>query len=200
MEANPRAMKRLVNEVAMAQARGLLEGRTVPPEARARWSMITLRWPQFAEYIAEYPETIAAWRPAAVGEAPRLLDADALVPPGDAVAFGAALVRLANSPRRLEALSARRLAEVGVDLAQQRGDPYGLESDLRLAGLDLGDVEHVADEHEQRVRGCVDHLGAFALFGRQPRRAEHHADQNSGQLAAKALWQRDDDLVTVSVS
>jgi glycosyltransferase involved in cell wall biosynthesis len=47
----------------------------------------------------------------AVGEAPRLLDADALVPPGDAVAFGAALVRLANSPRRLEALSARNVAE-----------------------------------------------------------------------------------------
>jgi hypothetical protein len=71
MEANPRAMKRLVNEVAIAQARGLLEGRSVLPEARARWAMITQRWPQFAEYLADRPEAIAAWRPARAGEGPR---------------------------------------------------------------------------------------------------------------------------------
>jgi hypothetical protein len=64
-------MKRLVNEVSMAQARGLIEGRSISPEARARWAMIMLRWPQFAEYLVDHPEAISAWRPARAGDAPQ---------------------------------------------------------------------------------------------------------------------------------
>ena len=71
MESNPRAMKRLVNDVSLAQSRGILEGRYVPVEARARWAMIGHRWPQFADYLADQPEAITAWRPAKRGAAPR---------------------------------------------------------------------------------------------------------------------------------
>ncbi|HET6940975.1 MAG TPA: P-loop NTPase fold protein [Sphingomicrobium sp.] len=67
VEANPRAMKRLVNDVAIAQARGFIEGRMVASEARARWAMLALRWPQLAEHLIEFPEAIAAWRPNKAG-------------------------------------------------------------------------------------------------------------------------------------
>jgi hypothetical protein len=62
LEPNPRSMKRLVNAVGMAQARGLLEGRTASPETRARWAMLSLRWPLFADFIADHPAAIAHWR------------------------------------------------------------------------------------------------------------------------------------------
>ena len=61
LEPNPRSMKRLVNAVGMAQARGFLEGRTVLPETRARWVMLTLRWPILAEFIAAEPERLRHW-------------------------------------------------------------------------------------------------------------------------------------------
>jgi hypothetical protein len=61
MEPNPRAMKLLVNEVAMAQARGTLEGRYVQAEARARWSILSLRWPLIADHFAEDPKRIGQW-------------------------------------------------------------------------------------------------------------------------------------------
>jgi hypothetical protein len=62
LEPNPRSMKRLVNMVAMAQARGILEGRKASPETRARWAMLSLRWPLLAEFIADNPDAIAHWR------------------------------------------------------------------------------------------------------------------------------------------
>lgn len=65
IEPNPRSMKRLVNAVGMAQARGILEGRSASPETRARWAMLSLRWPVLAEFIAEHPETISYWAKAA---------------------------------------------------------------------------------------------------------------------------------------
>lgn len=52
VEANPRAMKRLVNAVGMAQARLLLEERDVPLELLARWTLLELRWPVLATYLA----------------------------------------------------------------------------------------------------------------------------------------------------
>jgi hypothetical protein len=74
LEPNPRSMKRLVNAVGMAQARGILEGRTASPETRARWAMLSLRWPVLADFIADHPAAIAHWkkpkgkaRPAAPG-------------------------------------------------------------------------------------------------------------------------------------
>jgi hypothetical protein len=62
LEPNPRSMKRLVNAVGMAQARGILEGRTAAPETRARWAMLSLRWPVLAEFIADNPEVIRHWQ------------------------------------------------------------------------------------------------------------------------------------------
>ena len=62
MEPNPRAMKLLVNEVAMGQARGILEGRMIEAEARARWAILSLRWPLLADYLAENPTRISHWR------------------------------------------------------------------------------------------------------------------------------------------
>lgn len=62
LEPNPRSMKRLVNAVGMAQARGILEGRLAAPETRARWAMLSLRWPVLAEFIADNPDVITSWR------------------------------------------------------------------------------------------------------------------------------------------
>ena len=63
LERNPRSMKRLVNAVGMAQARGILEGRVATPEARARWAMLSVRWPLLADFIADNPEAISRWTP-----------------------------------------------------------------------------------------------------------------------------------------
>ncbi|HET6941389.1 MAG TPA: P-loop NTPase fold protein [Sphingomicrobium sp.] len=71
IEPNPRAMKRLINEVAIAQSRGFLESRFIPAEARARWVMLSLRWPQLADLFAEHPASVLPWRPLAEGEEPR---------------------------------------------------------------------------------------------------------------------------------
>ncbi len=68
LEPNPRAMKRLVNAVGMAQARGILEGRTAAPETRARWALLSLRWPLLADFFAEHPKAIDHWRMPAEGE------------------------------------------------------------------------------------------------------------------------------------
>jgi hypothetical protein len=72
LEPNPRSMKRLVNAVGMAQARGILEGRSAEPETRARWAMLSLRWPILADFIADNPEAIVHWRklPAKAGREP----------------------------------------------------------------------------------------------------------------------------------
>lgn len=58
IEANPRAMKRLVNAVGLAQARCLLEGRAASLGDIARWSMIELRWPLLAEHLGRHPADI----------------------------------------------------------------------------------------------------------------------------------------------
>ena len=62
LEPNPRSMKRLLNAVAMAQARGMLEGRTATPETRARWAMLSLRWPVLADFVADNPAAISHWK------------------------------------------------------------------------------------------------------------------------------------------
>lgn len=52
LEPNPRAMKRLVNAYGLNHARAFLEGRTVTVEALARWTIVELRWPLLADYLA----------------------------------------------------------------------------------------------------------------------------------------------------
>lgn len=58
IEANPRAMKRLVNAVGMAQTRTVLEERAVDFDTLALWTMLELRWPRAADAIAAEPSRI----------------------------------------------------------------------------------------------------------------------------------------------
>lgn len=68
LEPNPRSMKRLVNEVGMAQALGILEGRDVSAETRARWAMLSIRWPIFADFVSDNPEAIEYWSGSSHGD------------------------------------------------------------------------------------------------------------------------------------
>jgi len=60
LERNPRAMKRLVNALAMNQALAFLEGREVVPEALARWTILELRWPILADWLIERSSDLEA--------------------------------------------------------------------------------------------------------------------------------------------
>jgi hypothetical protein len=60
LEPNPRAMKRLVNAFGLNQAVCFLEGRIIPFHALARWTILELRWPLLAEFLAENPHKISA--------------------------------------------------------------------------------------------------------------------------------------------
>jgi hypothetical protein len=60
LEPNPRAMKRLVNAYGLYQATLFLEGRSVPPDALARWTIVELRWPLLAEVLAARPHILQA--------------------------------------------------------------------------------------------------------------------------------------------
>jgi hypothetical protein len=51
IEPNPRGMKRLVNAIGMAQARSLLEGRSVDFDVIVLWTILELRWPGVASWI-----------------------------------------------------------------------------------------------------------------------------------------------------
>jgi len=55
LEPNPRAMKRLVNAYGMHQAALFLAGRSCPPDALARWTILELRWPLLADFLANRP-------------------------------------------------------------------------------------------------------------------------------------------------
>lgn len=58
VEANPRAMKRLVNAFGMAQAVAILSGRRVEEERLALWTILEMRWPRLAEWIRCDPTRI----------------------------------------------------------------------------------------------------------------------------------------------
>ena len=64
LEANPRSMKRSVNAYGLNHARAILESRKVSVEALARWTIVELRWPVLANYLAENWTDIAdgSWR------------------------------------------------------------------------------------------------------------------------------------------
>jgi len=71
LEANPRAMKRLVNAVGMAQARAFLEAREVSLDTLARWTLLELRWPLFADHVAANIDAIECARnPVGVSDLP----------------------------------------------------------------------------------------------------------------------------------
>ena len=60
MDANPRAMKRLLSAVTMNRARMFTEEREVSLEQIARWSALELRWPLLAMRLAKYPGLLRA--------------------------------------------------------------------------------------------------------------------------------------------
>ena len=62
LEPRPGSVARFVNAYRMNQALALIEGRNVSAEALARWTIMKLRWPLLAEYIADLWPAIASGR------------------------------------------------------------------------------------------------------------------------------------------
>jgi hypothetical protein len=62
VEPNPRAMKRLVNAYAMHQSTHYLSGSRTLFDTLVRWTILELRWPLLADFLAERPECLDAIR------------------------------------------------------------------------------------------------------------------------------------------
>ena len=58
IEPNPRAIKRVVNAVGMAQTRVVLEQRAVDFDTIALWTILELRWPRVADAIVSQPDVL----------------------------------------------------------------------------------------------------------------------------------------------
>jgi hypothetical protein len=81
LDPNPRAMKRLVNAYGLARGIELLNRRTLggdkPAQQRmALWTILNLRWPRLAEYLAAHPQAAASFDSPA--DAPKGLASDLL--------------------------------------------------------------------------------------------------------------------------
>ena len=59
LESNPRAMKRFVNAYRVNRALALTMHRSMAVELLARWTIISLRWPSLAYYLAHNPYKVA---------------------------------------------------------------------------------------------------------------------------------------------
>jgi hypothetical protein len=59
LEPNPRAMKRLVNAYSVNRALAFLAHIDIDRNQLALWTILSLRWPQFADYLEEHPEMVA---------------------------------------------------------------------------------------------------------------------------------------------
>ncbi len=106
IEPNPRAMKRLVNAVGMAQARIFLEARDVPLDIVARWTLIELRWPLLADHLREEPSTIDR-----VGEKRDAL-ATAELPPPIASMMNARALKEIVRPKGMARLDSKALEQL----------------------------------------------------------------------------------------
>jgi hypothetical protein len=58
VEPNPRAMKRLVNAYAMHQSTLFLSGGDTVFNVLARWTILELRWPLLADFLATRPDLV----------------------------------------------------------------------------------------------------------------------------------------------
>ena len=58
LEANPRAMKRLVNTYSVNRALAILSEIDIEHDQLALWTILSMRWPRLAEYLEEYPEMV----------------------------------------------------------------------------------------------------------------------------------------------
>jgi hypothetical protein len=113
LEPNPRAMKRLVNAYGMRQAMLLLSGRKAPPAALARWTLLELRWPLLADFLA--------LRPGCVEILGRSLEPDELpeVPSSIRALFGDETIVAVAGCGRSDGLTPRSL---GAILGSVQGD------------------------------------------------------------------------------
>jgi hypothetical protein len=67
LESNPRAMKRLINAYRIELRRMLAEGRqvgssAVTPEQLALWTILSMRWPILADWLAAHPGVLESER------------------------------------------------------------------------------------------------------------------------------------------
>lgn len=60
LEPNPRAMKRLVNTYSANRALALIAGANLSEAVLARWTILSLRWPALADYLARHPEQVTS--------------------------------------------------------------------------------------------------------------------------------------------
>jgi len=68
LEPNPRAMKRLVNVYSAYRALVLLSQRDVDLHQLVLWTILSSRWPQLADYLAENPEKVLKIGQADIGD------------------------------------------------------------------------------------------------------------------------------------
>ncbi|MFC5365783.1 KAP family P-loop NTPase fold protein [Salinirubrum litoreum] len=57
---NPRGMKRLVNTYSANRALALIAGADLSEAVLARWTILSLRWPALADYLARHPEQVTS--------------------------------------------------------------------------------------------------------------------------------------------
>lgn len=60
---SPRAMKRFINEYSILRVVRALEGSFIRTTPLALWSLISVRWPSFADYLRSSPEAISLASP-----------------------------------------------------------------------------------------------------------------------------------------
>lgn len=80
LDPNPRALKRLVNTIAIRQSLNFVEDRTVSVDALARWCILETRWPLLADQVRGQTEWLEGGAPPeGTGEAMRqLFESDAV--------------------------------------------------------------------------------------------------------------------------
>ena len=79
---------------------------------------------------------------------------------------GQALVQIG---RDLEALGLHARSEQFDRFLDQHGEPERPRLELEPAGFDLGKVQNLVDEREQRLAGVFDRLHVGRLLGLEPR-------------------------------
>ena len=62
LEPNPRALKRMVNAYGVRRAVDVLRGGQVDKGVLALWTILEMRWPLLAEYLANHPEKVELFR------------------------------------------------------------------------------------------------------------------------------------------
>jgi hypothetical protein len=77
LDSNPRALKRLVNAYGMARGIETLGGENLgggrdAQQTTALWTILALRWPRLADYLADHPAAVAAIGGDAAGVPPEL--------------------------------------------------------------------------------------------------------------------------------